>query len=115
MRIERPHQLKRLRPVTRELNIKIAFVAENAFEQLSHQCRIVGDKKLDHEAFDTCADGAPTEFGQNIRLDPIEKLRRDRPAGSCGLCIQIGDAADQAHLLASRFPGPAGWLDPEFS
>ena len=55
LRIERPHELKRLGSVARQPNFEIAFLAENAFEQLPHQRGIVGDEELDHEAFDACS------------------------------------------------------------
>ncbi len=55
VRVKRPHKLKRLLPVARETNIEIALIAENAFEQFSHQRRIVGDEELDHEVFDACS------------------------------------------------------------
>ena len=41
----------------------------------------------------------PAEFGQNIRLDPVEKLRRIDQQDHPVLCVQIGHAADQPHLL----------------
>ena len=60
---------------------------------------VVGDEKLDHEAFDACAGSAAVEFGQHVGLDPVQKLRRIDQQDHPALRIQIGDAADQAHLL----------------
>ena len=56
MWIKRLHKLKAppLRCVLDRIS-KSPSSRKSAFEQLSHQRRIVGDEEFDHEAFDTCS------------------------------------------------------------
>ena len=82
--IEGPDELKRFGAVAGQPDVEVAFRPKNSFEQFPHQRGIVGDEKLDHEAFDACSD-RPDRTSPARQLRPDPGAVPDRPTRSFDL------------------------------